>query len=79
MCLTFQIEETWKSSLQGSESPKIFNLLGYEIEFLSVYYFLSLIKKYSWFMVFNEWFPVMFLNEKMGSSVSVFNNEENWW
>ena len=58
---------------------KIFNLLGYEIEFLSVYYFLSLIKKYSWFMVFNEWFPVMFLNEKMGSSVSVFNNEENWW
>ena len=58
---------------------KIFNLLGYEIEFLSVYYFLSLIKRYSWFMVFNEWFPVMFLNEKMGSSVSVFNNEENWW
>ena len=58
---------------------KIFNLLGYEIEFLSVYYFLSLIKNYSWFMVFNEWFPVMFLNEKMGSSVSVFNNEENWW
>ena len=58
---------------------KIFNLLGNEVEFLSVYYFLSLIKKYSWFMVFNEWFPVMFLNEKMGSSVSVFNNEENWW
>lgn len=58
---------------------KIFNLLGYEIEFLSVYNFLSLIKNYSWFMVFNEWFPVMFLNEKMGSSVSVFNNEENWW
>ena len=58
---------------------KIFNLLGYEVEFLSVYYFLSLIKNYSWFMVFNEWFPVMFLNEKMGSSVSVFNNEENWW